>query len=100
MWCGSAESYEFHNEEADWRSDCGSSDFGRYWVEPRMNKEWNERSAQKEKYEEKEEINQSRLLMAAVASKRPSVMREVIKGRRDSAWEQIRNHRNIRKVED
>ena len=49
-----------------------------------MNKERDQRGAKEEKYKEEEEVNERGLFVAPVASKRPSVMREVIKGGRNS----------------
>ena len=65
-----------------------------------MNKERDQRGAKEEKYKEEEEVNERGLFVAPVASKRPSVMREVIKGGRNSPWEQIRKHCHLRYVEN
>ena len=65
-----------------------------------MNKEGDQRGAKEEKYKEKEEVNKRWLFVAPVASKRPSIMREVVKGGGNCPWEQIRKHCNLRYVEN
>jgi len=49
-----------------------------------VNKERDQRGAKEEKYKEEEEVNECGLFVAPVACKRPSIMREVVKGGRNS----------------